>query len=190
MRRLPCPLAIAWFLVMAVPTWAAEPIGRVVKQEGTTLVQRGGQPQPLANGTQVYLDDEILTGHNGRVVIEGQGGLRLVVGPGSDLRMQRWLFEPQRNRLEGVLGLVTGVLRLFVTDNTDRSVEVETRAAVASVRSTEWIVQATAANTGVFVISGRVQVTAPAGSVIVGPGLGTTVVLGGAPEPPETWGAA
>jgi ferric-dicitrate binding protein FerR (iron transport regulator) len=168
---------------------AAEPAGHVTRQEGTTFVLRGGQQATLALHAQLFIDDQILTGHDGRLVIEGPGGLRVVIGPGSELEVRRWLVEPQRGRLDALLGLVTGVLRLIASDDGERSVQVETRAAVASVRSTEWIIQATAANTGVFVIDGRVEVASPTGSVTVDPGLGTTVPLGGAPSTPAEWGA-
>ena len=68
------------------------------------------------------------------------------------------------------------------TDNPTRT--------VASVRSTEWVVEATGAGTAVFSIEGPVAVLSPLGSVTLATGDGTDVRLGAAPTQPVQWGQA
>jgi hypothetical protein len=186
-------LIIVLFLLICAPSatgLAADPVARVTHSEGTVLVLRGGVQRPVATQDPLFVDDELRTGHNGRLVAEGAGGLQLVIGPASEVRLRRWLVEPSGGRLEAVLSMVTGAMRLLTRGVAEPSVDVETRAAVASVRSTEWLMDVTGAGTGVFAIEGVVQVTGGTASVEVGPGLGTDVVLGGTPSPPATWGAA
>lgn len=169
---------------------AAQPVARVASAEGVVLVVRGDARSPLAAADPLFLDDEVHTGHDGRLVAEGVGGLTIVIGPASEVRLRRWLVEPQGGRAEMVLTMLTGLMRLFTTGTGQRAIDVETRTAVASVRSTEWLVEATAASTGVFSVAGPVEVTAAGVTVRLTPGLGTEAVLGRRPTAPAAWAAA
>lgn len=179
-------------LMLAGAAQAAEPIARVVGQDGVAFVLRStAQPEALAVGADLFVDDEVRTGADGRVVVESGAGLKLVIGAASEVRIRRWLVESPRSRIDIVLGMVTGVLRLLGEPvAVPRTVEVQTRAAVASVRSTEWLVEATGAGTAVFSIEGAVAVRTPAAGVTLGPGDGTDVRLGAAPSLPVRWGQA
>lgn len=168
---------------------AAQPVARVASTEGIVLVVRAGRRSPIGAAEPLFLDDEVRTGHDGRLVVEGEGGLTLVIGPASEVKLRRWLVRPQGGRVEAVLSMLTGVMRLFTTGSGERSIDVETRAAVASVRSTEWLVEATAASTGVFSVAGVVEVVAAGATVRLTPGLGTDAVLGGPPAAPAAWAA-
>ena len=90
------------------------------------------------------------------------------------------------------LTLVLGILRAKLLGPPWRdSFEVRTRAAIASVRSTEWIVESRPLKTSVLVVEGEVAVTGKASRdrVLLGPGMGTDVPLGGVPSPAAAWGA-
>jgi hypothetical protein len=179
-------------LLLATAAQAADPIARVVTQDGVAFVLRAAaQPQPLAVGADLFIDDEVRTGADGRLVVESPAGLKLVIGSASEVRIRRWLVDTRRSRIEVVLSMVTGVLRLLgEPTGTPRTVEVQTRAAVASVRSTEWLVEATGAGTAVFSIEGPVVVRSAAGGVTLAAGDGTDVQLGALPTPPVRWGQA
>ncbi len=70
-------------------------------------------------------------------------------------------------------------------------IEVDTRTAVASVRSTEWLVESTARGTGFLSVEGVVEVRGLAGGAVsLRPGQGTDVPPGGPPRPAATWGEA
>ena len=90
-----------------------------------------------------------------------------------------------------VLGLLQGIVRLIGGGGAPAggTIEVDTRTAIASVRSTEWLLESTAKGTGVLSIVGEVTVLALAGGeVVLRPGQGTDVPPGGPPKPPATWG--
>ena len=62
---------------------------------------------------------------------------------------------------------------------------------MASVRSTEWLVESTAKGTGVLSVAGEVTVRSLAGgAVVLRPGEGTDVAPDAAPKAPAVWGAA
>ena len=91
----------------------------------------------------------------------------------------------------GWIELVRGIVRLVLSPGA-RQVErgVRTRAAVASVRSTEFVVDATLDRVAIFVAQGSVQVTGrlTGASVLLGPGDGTDVELRRPPTPVHPWG--
>ena len=70
--------------------------------------------------------------------------------------------------------------------------DVRTRAAVASARATEWIVEAKDDSAAVFVVEGRVGVasTGPPHGVVLSAGFGTDIGLDRAPKRPKRWGEA
>ena len=58
-----------------------------------------------------------------------------------------------------MLGLLQGITRLIGGEpKTRRRIEIDTQTAVASVRSTEWLVDGTERGTGVLSIQGEVTV--------------------------------
>ena len=139
--------------------------------------QRGmGAPPSAKNRSYFSRDGSVISvGENARVHIEAHQGAG--------------------RKAKTKLALVVGALRLFVSmASADGSFEVESETAVAAVRGTEWIVDATRDHTAVAVLSGRVAVTsreAAAGSTVLltAPGQGTDVRRGAAPTPPVSWGA-
>ncbi|MFO1067413.1 MAG: FecR family protein [Geminicoccaceae bacterium] len=170
---------------------AAELVGKVVSQDGKALVLRGPQIATLEVGASLFVDDEVRTAADGRVVIESDDGVRLVIGSATEMKLARWEADRPKRRLDAVISLVTGVMRLIGRETGgERQLRVESRAAVASVRSTEWLVEATGVGMGVFVIEGSVAVASPAGEVTLAAGQGTEAVLGAAPTAPAPWSAA
>jgi FecR protein len=170
---------------------AAGGIGRVSRAEGSIAAVRGRAIVGLAAGDDVFVDDILRTGAESRALIVCTDGLEIAIGPGTELAVRSFVTgEPVGLRV--VLGLLQGITRLIggLVEG-DRSIEIDTRTAIASVRSTEWLVESTAKGTGVLSISGEVTVRALAGgSVVLQPGEGTDVVPGGAPRAAAVWGEA
>jgi hypothetical protein len=193
MRRSP----IAWTLAMAAfaagaagAAAAQEPACRVREQTGAVQLLRAAGPELATVGAALAATEAVRTGSAGKVLLDCQGGLQIAVGPASEVRLDRYLAEGG-GRLEAALDMAFGIVRLLTgAPRPGRSIEVETRAAVASVRSTEWLVEATPRGTGVLAIEGRVEVTGAGVTVALDPGFGTDVAPGRPPEPPHLWGDA
>jgi hypothetical protein len=120
------------------------------------------------------------------VVIRFEDGSLCTIGPDSEL-----VLADLAASAGGWLELVRGIVRLILAPGA-RSTEtgVRTRAAVASVRSTDFIVDAALDRAAVFVADGAVLVTGrlTGASVTLQGGEGTDVGLREPPTPPKRWG--
>ncbi len=196
-RRSLLLLASSWPLaapaLAAAPAAAAEPAGRVSRSEGVVHVLRAGVASPLGEGDPVFRGDVLRTGPAAKIRIECADGLVVVIGPATEVSVAEYLDEGGAGGggLALALDLLEGIVRLArpVARRAFR-IDVRSQTAVASVRSTEWIVEAGPAGTGVLALTGRVQVEARAGGIVVldGGGLGTDVAPGQTPRLPRRWG--
>jgi hypothetical protein len=171
---------------------AAEPIGHVVQQQGSVDVERAGMREPLSRGDPVFLGDRVSTDKDGRVKIGFLDDSLLTVGSDSEIVLDSYRFGRDGQRLHAALTLVIGIIRAAITGGMPGSVfNVKTSVAVASARSTEWLVEAGAEKAAVFVSEGRVQVVAKrGGSVLLSPGLGIDIDADRGVGRVKRWGAA
>jgi hypothetical protein len=140
-------------------------------------------------GAAIFRGDRIITAAEAKVEIAFQDGSTLSIGSETSVDLESYSpAAPQR----GGLLLLIGIIRTSLSNLWSGGFEVRTRAAIASVRSTDWITQAREDRSSVFVISGEVEVAGVAGGapVRLSEGEGTDVDVGGVPSPPEQWGDA
>ena len=173
---------------------AAAPIARVIQQSGTVEVRRDEAKLASHLGRRLYAGDSVVTGQGGRVVLEFTDRSLLALGAGTEVRLDDYKVEGASGSLKGLLSLLGGILRMSIVQSTraeDFSIRTET--AIASARSTDWIVEAKPSETTVFVLSGVVTVAdgAQGASVRVSAGEGTSVAASTAsgPTAPKIWGA-
>ena len=103
----------------------------------------------MAAGDAVFVDDILRTGPESRLLIVCDDGLQIAIGAGTELAVRRYLPSSLRAGSRSLLGLLQGIARLIGgASPTPRTVEIDTRTAVASVRSTEWLVESTDKGTG------------------------------------------
>lgn len=192
-RRGTAALLFLWLGAMApaAPAWAQqeEALGQVTRQQGVVTALRATAARPLHLGASVFRGDRIITAAAAKVEIAFTDGSTLSVGAETSVDVVE--FSPDA-RGQGGLRLIIGIIRTSLSNLWQGGFEVRSRAAVASVRSTEWVTQADDGHTAVFVVSGEVAVTGTTagGTVLLGAGDGTDVELGQAPSPPVQWGAA
>ena len=166
-----------------------EAVGQVVQQRGAVTALRTTAARSLHLGAPVFPGDQVITAAQAKVEIEFDDGSTLSVGSGTTIEVVN--YSPAA-RQPGRLLLLIGIIRTSISGLWSNGFEVRTRAAVASVRSTDWVTEAREDRSSVFVVDGAVEVTAAAGgaSVLLSEGEGTDVDVGGAPSPPTEWGAA
>lgn len=172
---------------------AQEAVGEVAGLEGSAAAIRGRGIVALATGDPVFVGDIVRTADHGRVLIRCRDGLRLVIGGGTEVALRAYLAGgTPGGGLEAAFGLLRGIVRLIGGELLrPQRIEVDTRTAVASVRSTEWLVEATERGTGVLAITGVVEVQGLAGGLVrLDAGEGTDVPPGGPPAAPRRWGDA
>jgi hypothetical protein len=168
-----------------------EAVGEIASMSGSVLVLRGQGFTALGPGSAIFAADILRTGPDGKVLILCRDGLRLAIGSGTEVAVRTYLVDAPSGALQVALGLLRGIVRLIGGDSLRRQwIEVDTRTAVASVRSTEWLVESTPKGTGVLSLVGAVEVVGLAGGrVLLQPGEGTDVPPGRPPNPPARWGA-
>jgi hypothetical protein len=167
-------------------------IGRVAEKSGFVTLTRDDRTRVVPVGAPVSAGDRVVTAADGRVEIAFRDGTVLVIGPASEVIIADYQVDGGGHRLRALLSLLGGILRSTVAEAPEGGkFDVETRVAVASVRSTEWVIEAeNREHTAVFVVDGVVEVVSKSENtgVRVEAGYGTDVFAGKAPTPPKQWG--
>ena len=167
-------------------------VGSVIAVRGAVFADVQGTLEPLAANAPVRAGAAIVS-RDGKAKIALDDGSVISVGEHARVRIDAHARTARTARTK--LALVVGALRLFVSKaSADGSFEVESETAIAAVRGTEWVIDATRDQTAVAVLSGSVAVAgreAGSGSTVLlrMPGQGTDVRRGTAPTPPVPWGA-
>jgi hypothetical protein len=136
--------ALVLALLSAWPVLAA--VGSVTIVEGAAFrTPKGGAEQPLKQGAEVELDDTLRTGADGNVKLTLTDQSVLVLGPESELVVERAEFESQdrsRVSLKLLVGGVWAKVKKAIAGS-DSTFEVSAARAVAGVRGTIFRVDAT-----------------------------------------------
>src|SRR5262245_21726933 len=95
-------LACALILTPAT-TLAQSPAGRIKVVSGSVSIVRANAVIPAAAGQVVFEADTIRTGADGRVGITLQDDTRVSLGPGSEMRLNRFAYAPASGGLSLVI---------------------------------------------------------------------------------------
>jgi len=121
-------------------------VGSVTVVEGPAFrTPKGGAEQPLPQGAEVDLDDTLRTGPAGNVKLTLTDQSVVVLGPDSELIVERAEFEAQERSRVSLKLLVGGVWAKVkkAIAGSDSTFEVSAARAVAGVRGTIFRVDAT-----------------------------------------------
>ena len=136
-----------WFGALAlvaatVPAFAQQPqsaAGRIKVASGSAFIVRAGALVPAQAGEVVFEGDSLRTGADGRLGVTLKDDTRVSIGPGSEVRLDRFVFAPADGRLGLVLKVVRGVMAYVsgrIAKLSPDSIRLETPAAVVGVRGT------------------------------------------------------
>lgn len=151
------------------------------------LVRNGDARLPRI-GEGIQNADRIVTGPESRMTITCDDSMRVVIAGGTDIDLGTLTGARESESYAAYLlrGLAGFILPIIGT----RRFEVRTPSAVASVRSTEWLVEVADDATAVFVREGLVSVVAAQGGGLLEAGDGIDVTAAGIAGPVKEWGAA
>lgn len=113
--------------------------GRIKIASGSAFIVRAGAVLPAQAGQLVYESDALRTGTDGRLGVTLKDDTRVSMGPGSEVRVDRFLYAPAEGRLGLVLNVVRGVVAYVsgrIAKLSPDSIRLETPAAVVGVRGT------------------------------------------------------
>jgi hypothetical protein len=132
---------LALVMASATPVLAQEPApaGRVKLVSGSAFIVRGANTIPAQPGQVVYEADGLKTGPDGTLGLTLKDDTRLSLGPGSEVRLEKFLYAPGSGSLGMVLKFVRGVAA-YVSGRMAKlapdSIRLETPAAIVGVRGT------------------------------------------------------
>jgi len=131
------------FVVLFVPIVAsgAEPgaAGRIKVVSGSVFIVRAGVAAPATANQVLFEADTLRTGTDGRVGVTLNDDTRVSLGPGSEARLDQFVYAPAA----GQVGLVLKIVRGFIAYVSGRiakfspdAVKLETPNAIVGVRGT------------------------------------------------------
>jgi hypothetical protein len=118
---------------------ADEVVGCIKSATGSAVVIRGNQTINATDGLHLQQHDVLRTGADGRLGAILQDGTRIGLGPGTELSITTFDYEPASGKLGMVLRLVRGIMAYFsgrVSKLAPGSVTVETPVGVVGLRGT------------------------------------------------------
>lgn len=137
-------LAIAFSTIPAIAQTQPSPAGRIKLASGQVFVVRGGTSTPAEVGQSVLESDTLRTGPDGRLGVTLRDDTRVSLGPGSEVRLDSFLYTPAEGRLGLVLNFVRGIA-VYVSGKIAKlapdSIRLETPGAIVGVRGTTVAVQ-------------------------------------------------
>lgn len=178
-------------LLVCTPAAQAAPdpvIGRVEAVEGEAVARRDGGRLALTAGAAVMVRDVIETGDDARLRIVFDDGSVLMAGANTSVSIAE--YNPH-GKQRGFLSLLTGIIRTQLSSLWKSDFRIETRAAIASVRSTDWVTIADPDRSSVLVVGGIVDITATATGewARLVAGFGIDVPVGEGLPAPRQWPA-
>lgn len=146
---------------------ASRTIGEARKVAGD--VQRVTVNQPARSGDALIYAETILTDTASAIDIRLIDDTTLAIGEDSELTLDSLVYDPNRNIVEGVATVLTGVIH-FASAQAKMDFTIRTPTATIGVRGTAFDVLADRHATEVAVRSGTVEVTSGAGKARVSAG--------------------
>jgi hypothetical protein len=132
---------VALVIAAAAPALAQDPsaAGRIKVASGSAFIVRGSALIPAQVGQVVFEADGLRTGADGRIGITLKDDTRVSLGPGSEARIERFVYAPSEGRLGFVLKIARGVAAYVsgqIAKLSPDSIRLETPGAIVGVRGT------------------------------------------------------
>lgn len=188
------PLAAAvvpgWLLLSVAPALAEMRTCQIERVAGAASLSHDGKRSAAKAGTALAAKDQIRTGGDGRVEITCSDQTTVTLGADTELNLGSLVGE-QGEDTSIAMSLHRGIARFLAPMRTWGSFSVFGPVAVASVRSTEWVMETPKRGTNVLVLKGRVEVRGKrADGYIIGASYGIDVAADGTVGEPKQWAAA
>lgn len=194
LRILGAVLTLALSAVSAPSLADGAAVGVVEDLAGTAIVIHAGatRAETLAVKTPVYLHDIIQTKPDSKVRLRFVDDTRVHLGPESTLKITRYVYAAGAQERSALLTIAEGIYRAIVSRVAGTpGFGVQTPTAVASVRGTDWLGQATADLSSAVVLEGAVAIGSSNPTVdetvVLEEGDGTSVAFGEPPAPKSRW---
>jgi hypothetical protein len=133
---LSAALAALVFGPAALAQTANTRIGTAAAVRNQVTATQTGQERRLAVGNAVFQDDLVRTGADSVAQLLFADQTTLSVGPRSEIRLDRFVYDPSRSVGDVAVSLTGGSLRFITGQQDPRSYQVRTPVATIGVRGT------------------------------------------------------
>jgi hypothetical protein len=137
-------LSILVLLCLTVQAGDGEPVvGTVKTAHGGTDVRRGADTVPIHEGTHLLLNDTLRTAADGSLGVILQDGTRISLGPNTELKIDKFLYQPADGKFGLLLQLARGVLAYAsgkIAQFSPETIRIETPVGVLGLRGTHFAV--------------------------------------------------
>ena len=131
-------------VVFSSQVFAAEAKGLVVASKGTVIATKAdGDSRELAQGDEIFVDDEIMTAPKSFAVLQFMDGAKVTVKPNSEIVIEDYVYNGNAED-KATLNLVSGGLRVItgaMAKSNPENYKVKTPVALMGVRGTEFAIQ-------------------------------------------------
>ncbi|SDG70146.1 FecR family protein [Roseospirillum parvum] len=188
--QAPAVALLGGLLLVAGPASAQSPgteVGTsVLSVNQVEQVTRRGSAA-LPEGARVLFEALVRTGADSANKNLLEDGTELTLGPGAEVRVDSFVYDPASNAGEAALTLVSGAMRWASGSMASESYKILTPNASIGIRGTGLVIAVTAQQETVAVVeTGAVSVTGSSQrSVDVAPGQFTVVDVAGVPSEPR-----
>ena len=184
------PALVGAVIGLAQPAAAAERTCQVAEVAPKATLSHEGKLSDVTVGAALSAKDVLKTGASGRVAVACSDGSQVTVGPDTEINLGSLIGEEGESTSIG-MSLHRGIARFLAPVRTWGTFNVFGPVAVASVRSTEWIMETPKRGTNVFVMQGVVEVQSKRGTTVhLSPTYGVDVAPDGTMAAPKKWGAS
>jgi hypothetical protein len=134
MLALPVVLATA-------PAFGQQPVvaGHIKVTSGSAFIVRASALVPAQAGQPIFETDSLRTDADGRIGITLKDDTRVSLGPGSEVRLDRFAYAPADDEVGFALRIVRGVVAYVsgrIAKLAPDAIRLETPAAILGVRGT------------------------------------------------------
>jgi hypothetical protein len=154
-------------------------VGKVSDVDGTTEIVSAGASAAAAKGADVRMNDELLTGADGRLQVTFRDNTVLTLSENARVVIDRYVYDPEQGVGDVLLTTTQGAFR-FATGKmkalSEKTITVETPVAQVGVRGTEFWGGPVDGEYSVLLLAGEVNVRNQAGTVVLNkPGFATMI---------------
>ena len=150
----------------AVGGGAGNKIGGAVKAidevEGTT--DKG--TEPIAEGSDVFLNEVVRTGASGKAELLFADRTNLTVGPVTTIQLDKFVYDPNGGSGKVVLVVSRGAFRFITGVMPSRNYEIRTPVTTLGIRGTEFIVLVGSDGEKIQLVKGQVMVRTLSGQTV------------------------
>ena len=118
-------------------------IGSIKTVQKSCSIQRGTETIPATEGMHLLVQDALITGPDGHTAVMMRDGTRLSLGPNTELKFDKFSYDPMDGEYALLLDLGRGILAYIsgkIASFSPESVKVQTPVGILGLRGTQFVV--------------------------------------------------